>query len=212
MLILLKRWFLQRKGEAFWPNSVRLSVASSRSEKDVVITAPSSVPFFLPRFAVVDTIWVFQDGQISLRVANLWKGPCTWERICWVQYYGSQGAIQCRLVDFAQNWYGYIYNEILTFRTAQHHLDVDSPLNSLEVFVLVILTDWMLRRQRGYRSVILPKQATPWYQFVVLAVWTYLLHGKSISLSVHRFGKTLLWWSFSGRWCRFLEVKWVVRH
>jgi hypothetical protein len=25
-------------------------------------------------------------------------------------------------------------NEILTFRT-QHHLDVDSPLNSLEVFV-----------------------------------------------------------------------------
>jgi hypothetical protein len=32
-------------------------------------------------------------------------------------------------------------------------------------------------------KVILPKQATPWYQFVVLAVWTYLLHEKSISLS-----------------------------
>jgi hypothetical protein len=26
--------------------------------------------------------------------------------------------------------------------------------------------------------VILPKQATPWYQFVVLAVWTYLHTGK----------------------------------
>jgi hypothetical protein len=26
-------------------------------------------------------------------------------------------------------------NEILTFRTAQHHLDVDSPLNTIEVYV-----------------------------------------------------------------------------
>jgi hypothetical protein len=31
-------------------------------------------------------------------------------------------------------------NEILTFRTAQHHLDVDSPLNSRSIFLL-ILTD-----------------------------------------------------------------------
>jgi hypothetical protein len=50
-------------------------------------------------------------------------------------------------------------NEILTFRTAQHHLDVDSPLNSLEVFVSsnglnVTKATWIPLK------VILPKQAT----------------------------------------------------
>jgi hypothetical protein len=58
-------------------------------------------------------------------------------------------------------------NEILTFRTAQHHLDVDSPLNALEVYVSsdfdglnVTMASWIAL------PVILPKQATPWYQFV----------------------------------------------
>jgi hypothetical protein len=58
-------------------------------------------------------------------------------------------------------------NEILTFRTAQHHLDVDSPLNSLEVYISsnfdglnVTKATWIPLK------VILPKQATPWYQFV----------------------------------------------
>jgi hypothetical protein len=41
-------------------------------------------------------------------------------------------------------------------------------------------------------KVILPKQATPWYQFVVLAVWTYLLtREKSISFRYTGSGKNL---------------------
>jgi hypothetical protein len=32
-------------------------------------------------------------------------------------------------------------------------------------------------------KVILPKQATPWYQFVVLAVWTYLLTQEKINIA-----------------------------
>jgi hypothetical protein len=41
-------------------------------------------------------------------------------------------------------------------------------------------------------KVILPKQATPWYQFVVLAVWTYLLTQENqYRFQVHRLGKNL---------------------
>jgi hypothetical protein len=42
-------------------------------------------------------------------------------------------------------------NEILTFRTAQHHLDVDSPLNSLEVYISSILMA-ECHEGNGYRS------------------------------------------------------------
>jgi hypothetical protein len=86
-------------------------------KKMVDYCAKLPVPFFLPRFqAVVEKpIWVFQDGQISLRVAELLeRDRVLRERIQGVQYYGSQGAIQCRLVDFAQNWYDTHTNEILT--------------------------------------------------------------------------------------------------
>jgi hypothetical protein len=91
---------------------------------------------------------------------------------------------------------------------------VDSPLNSLEVFVSsnfdglnVTKATWIPLK------VILPKQATPWYQFVGsggvdLSSYT----GKSISLSgtpareKTGFGRR--------RWMmyKFSEVKWVVRH
>jgi hypothetical protein len=77
----------------------------------VVITAPSSVPFFSQDFKpwLIKPIWVFQDGQISFRVAKpsgkgLYSGTDMLSSIL-----REPGAIQCRLVDFAQNWYGYTY-------------------------------------------------------------------------------------------------------
>jgi hypothetical protein len=58
-------------------------------------------------------------------------------------------------------------DEILTFRTAQHHLDVDSPLNSLEVFVSTNFDGLNVAKATWTSlNVILPKRATPWYQFV----------------------------------------------
>lgn len=58
-------------------------------------------------------------------------------------------------------------NEFMTFRTAQHHLDVDSPLNSMVVYVStdfdgtnVLTATWI------EVPVTLPTQSTPWYQFV----------------------------------------------
>jgi hypothetical protein len=79
---------------------------------------------------------------------------------------------------------------------------VDSPLNSLEVFVSsnfdglnVTKATWIPLK------VILPKQATPWYQFVVLADLSSYT-GKSISLSgTPARKKTLLWMELSGRRC-----------
>jgi hypothetical protein len=41
------------------------------------------------------------------------------------------------------------------------------------------------------------KQATPWYQLWVLAVWTYLLTRKiNIAFRYTGSGKTLLWMTF----------------
>jgi len=58
-------------------------------------------------------------------------------------------------------------NEVLTFRTAQHHLDVDSPLNSLEVYVSNNFDGLNIDKATWVPlQVILPKQATPWYQYV----------------------------------------------
>jgi hypothetical protein len=58
-------------------------------------------------------------------------------------------------------------NEVLTFRTAQNHLDIDSPLNTLEVYVStdfdglnVTTATWKPLKAN------LPKQATPWNQFI----------------------------------------------
>ncbi len=58
-------------------------------------------------------------------------------------------------------------NEFMTFRTAQHHLDVDSPDNSLTVYVStnfdgtnVLAATWTPV------TVTLPTQSTAWYAFV----------------------------------------------
>jgi hypothetical protein len=56
--------------------------------------------------------------------------------------------------------------EVLTFRTAQHHLDVDSPANSLEVLVSTDFTGNVATATWTQVEVNLPTMATPWYEFV----------------------------------------------
>jgi hypothetical protein len=55
------------------------------------------------------------------------------------------------------------YKRGLTFRTAQH-LDIDSPLNALEVYVSTDF-DGLNVTTATWKplTVKLPKQATPWY-------------------------------------------------
>jgi hypothetical protein len=41
-------------------------------------------------------------------------------------------------------------NEICFFRTAQHHLDVDSPLNTIEVYVSTDFDGLNVKSQAGF--------------------------------------------------------------
>ena len=72
-------------------------------------------------------------------------------------------------------------NEVLAFKIAQHHLDVDSPENSLEV---LISTDYdgtnVLSANWQNLSANLPNMDTPWYQFL-----TSFINVSNYSGNVH---------------------------
>lgn len=143
----------------------------ARSEGDVMISGDRAVPFFSEDFnGVVDKsnlslpAWanIVQNGKL------FWKGTV----------YSGNGYAEFNIsgTKVVSNIAWLISpkidmdvhtNEILTFRSAQHHLDVDSPLNSLEVYVSSNFDGLNVKTATWVPvSVILPKQATPWYQFV----------------------------------------------
>jgi hypothetical protein len=143
----------------------------ARSEKDVVMTEPRRVPFFSQDFqTVVDKTNLSIRGWANIvqKGTIFWKGTVfsgngyAEFNITGAKVISNIAWLISPKIDMDTHT-----NEILTFRTAQHHLDVDSPLNSLEVYVStnfdglnVALATWVPL------SVIVPKQATPWYQFV----------------------------------------------
>src|SRR5690606_7072925 len=57
-------------------------------------------------------------------------------------------------------------DEVLTFRTAQHHLDVDAPGNSLVVYVSTNFTGDVATATWEEIDVNLPTTANDWYEFV----------------------------------------------
>jgi hypothetical protein len=142
-----------------------------RSEKDISLNNPKKTPFFSEDFkTVVDktNLSLPEWANIVQKGTIFWKGTV----------YAGNGYAEFNITGakVVSNIAWLITpkinmdthtNEILTFRTAQHHLDVDSPLNSLEVYIStnfdgvnVTTATWMPL------SVILPKQITPWYQFI----------------------------------------------
>ncbi|PWA11407.1 DUF5689 domain-containing protein [Flavobacterium laiguense] len=143
----------------------------ARSEKDIAFTGVASVPFFAENFQSVETNTKLNlPGWTNLvqKGTKFWLGTL----------YAGNGYAEFNTTGtkVASNIAWLISpkidmdlhaKEILTFRSAQHHLDVDSPLNSLEVYVSndfdglnVAKATWLPLK------VVLPKQATPWYQFV----------------------------------------------
>ena len=143
----------------------------ARSEKDVTMTAPRTVPFFSQDFqSVVDKTNLSLPGWANIvqKGTIFWKGT-VYSGNGYAEFNTTGAKIVSNiawLISPKINMDTHS-NEILTFRTAQHHLDVDSPLNSLEVLISnnfdglnVSTATWTPL------SVILPKQATPWYQFV----------------------------------------------
>ncbi|MFV5700258.1 DUF5689 domain-containing protein [Flavobacterium sp. XS2P12] len=142
-----------------------------RSEKDVVMTGTRAVPFFSEDFETV-------ENNVKLNLpgwANIvQKGTLFWKGTV----YSGNGYAEFNIIGtkVVSNVAWLISpkidmdvhtTEILTFRAAQHHLDVDSQLNSLEVYVSsnfdglnVTTATWIQVLAK------LPKQATPWYQFI----------------------------------------------
>jgi hypothetical protein len=143
----------------------------ARSEKDVVLTGTAAEPFFAENFQSVET-----NTKLNLKGwTNLvQKGTKYWLGTL----YAGNGYAEFNTTGtkVASNIAWLISpkidmdlhtNEVLTFRSAQHHLDVDSPLNSLEVYISKNFDGLNIDKATWIPlKVVLPKQATPWYQFV----------------------------------------------
>ncbi|SHM53402.1 DUF5689 domain-containing protein [Flavobacterium xanthum] len=142
-----------------------------RSEKDVVMTGKRAVPFFSEDFETV-----IDKSKLSLPAwANLvQKGTLFWKGTV----YSGNGYAEFNITGtkVVSNVAWLISpkidmdvhtKEVLTFRTAQHHLDVDSPLNALDVYVSTNFDGLNVTSATWTPLVIkLPNQATPWYQFI----------------------------------------------
>ena len=143
----------------------------ARSEKDVTLTGTAAVPFFSENFQSVETNTKLNLPGWSNMVQ---KGTKFWLGTV----YSGNGYAEFNTTGtkVASNTAWLISpkidmdlhtHEVLTFRSAQHHLDVDSPLNSLEVYVSNDFDGLNIAKATWIPlKVTLPKQATPWYQFV----------------------------------------------
>ena len=142
-----------------------------RSENDIQMTGVRLVPFFTEDFQqAVDNSNVSLPGWANLVEAGslFWKGASYNGNTC------AEYAISGTKVNTNSGWLispkidmDIHTNEVLTFRIAQHHLDVDSPLNTVELYVSSNF-DGINVSQATWTKIpfILPKQATAWYQFI----------------------------------------------
>ena len=143
----------------------------ARSEKDVAMTGTRAKPFFS------------EDFQTALNNANLslpgWtnmvqKGTLLWKGIVYSGNAYAEFNISGTKVVSNIAWLispkidmDSHTNEVLTFRAAQHHLNVDSALNSLEVYVSTDFDGLNFAKATWIPlKVKLPTQATPWHEFV----------------------------------------------
>jgi hypothetical protein len=142
-----------------------------RSEKDVVFSGTATVPFFAENFQSVETNTKLNLPGWSNMVQ---KGTKFWLGTVYAgngyaefNTTGTKVASNIAWLISPKIDMDIYIKEVLTFRSAQHHLDVDSPLNSLEVYVSNNFDGLNIDKATWIKqAVVLPKQATPWYQFV----------------------------------------------
>ncbi|WP_281324398.1 DUF5689 domain-containing protein [Flavobacterium sp. IMCC34518] len=143
----------------------------ARFEKDVEFTGTAVVPFFAENFQSVETNTKLNlSGWTNL----VQKGTKYWLGTVYAgNGYAEFNTTGTKVVSNIA-WLispkidmDLHTKEVLTFRSAQHHLDVDSSLNSLEVYVSQNFDGLNIDKATWISlKVVLPKQATPWYQFV----------------------------------------------
>jgi hypothetical protein len=143
----------------------------ARSENDVEFTGTAAVPFFAENFQSVETNTKLNLPGWSNMVQ---KGTKFWLGTVYAgNGYAEFNTTGTKVVSNIA-WLispkidmDLHTNELLTFRSAQHHLDVDSPLNSLEVYVSKNFDGLNIDKATWVPlQVVLPKQTTPWYQFI----------------------------------------------
>ncbi|OCB77250.1 DUF5689 domain-containing protein [Flavobacterium crassostreae] len=143
----------------------------ARSEADIKIKNERNIPFFIENFqSVTDKAnlslpgWtnIVEAGKLSWRSGVIAGNGYAEFAISGTKVASNIAWLISPKIDMDLH-----KNETLTFRTAQEKLDVDSPLNSLEVYVAtdfdglnVSQANWVLLDPN------LPKQASPWGQFI----------------------------------------------
>jgi hypothetical protein len=143
----------------------------ARSEKDVSLAGKRNAPFFAENFETIvanTNINLAGWSNIVQKGSLYWKGSvysgngCAEYAISGTKVASNVGWLISPKIDLDTHT-----GEILTFRAAQHHLDIDSSLNALDVFISnnfdgvnISSATWIPLKAN------LPTQATPWYQFV----------------------------------------------
>ena len=143
----------------------------ARSEKDVSLAGKRNAPFFAENFETIvanTNINLAGWSNIVQKGSLYWKGSvysgngCAEYAISGTKVASNVGWLISPKIDLDAHT-----GEILTFRAAQHHLDVDSSLNALDVFISnnfdgvnILSATWIPLKAN------LPTQATPWYQFI----------------------------------------------
>ncbi|MCG9792069.1 DUF5689 domain-containing protein [Flavobacterium algicola] len=142
-----------------------------RSEADIEPTTARGMPFFTEDFqTVTDKSNLSLPGWSNLVQAGslFWKGAmyngngCAEFLISGTKVNSNIAWLISPKIDMD------VYkNEVLTFRSAQHHLDVDSPLNTLEVYISKNFDGLDVSKATWVKaSFNVPQQTTPWYQFI----------------------------------------------
>lgn len=142
-----------------------------RSEKDVVMSGSKTKPFFSENFeTVVDKTNLSIPGWSNIVQSGslFWKG-IVYSGNGYAEFNISGTKVNSNIawlispkIDMDEH-----VNEVLTFRTAQHNLDVDSPLNSLQVYISTDFDGLNVTKATWIPlTANFPKQATPWHQFI----------------------------------------------
>lgn len=143
----------------------------ARKEGDINITGNRNIPFFVQDFQLVsDGTNLSLPGWSNIREkgAIFWKGGIT-STNGYAEFLITGTKVASNIVWLISPKIDMDLhtNETLSFRTAQHHLDVDSPLNTLEVYISNNFDGVDFKKATWNRvSAKIPTQATPWNEFV----------------------------------------------
>lgn len=143
----------------------------ARKEADIQLSGTRNIPFFVEDFQTVsDGTNLSLPGWSNIIEAGaiVWKGGITSTNgyaefaITGTKVVSNIVWLISPKIDMDEHT-----NETLSFRSAQNHLDVDSPLNTLEVYVSTNFDGANVKTATWIPlSARVPTQVTPWNEFI----------------------------------------------